>query len=66
MRPEGKDEFLYECEDNITVKELLKRLKYSELHIPYMMAAINGILRNHDTLLQHDDTIVLFIGVGGG
>lgn len=65
-KPNGRDEFTYECENNITVKKLLRRLKYSEVHIPYMRATTNGCLRNHDAELRDGDAIVLFIGAGGG
>ena len=53
LRPNGKSEISYECEDNITVKGLLKRLKFSEVHIPFVRATINGILRNQNHVLHN-------------
>ena len=66
LKPDGKDEFIHECKKNITIRELLSKLKYNERHIEYIMSSVNEELKSRDYVLKNNDSLVLLTIIGGG
>ena len=65
-KPFGKAQMEYSCEADTTIVELLTELGYIEEHLPFIMASVNGELRDHKYIVKENDNIMLFVNVGGG
>ena len=66
VKPFGKSEFDYDIDENMTLDELYKALKYNERHIPHIVANVNGEIKKPPYTLKDNDTVELFTVVGGG
>ena len=65
-KPTGESAFRTECEEGCPVRALLEQIGYRPMHIPYIVAAVDGEVRRHSYPLTDGAAVVLSITVGGG
>ncbi|MFW9996260.1 MAG: MoaD/ThiS family protein [Candidatus Odinarchaeota archaeon] len=64
--PTGKRKFNFELEDGTNVRQLLKKLDYSEEDAKYLLTFINSEHVKHETILKNGDVVFITVPVGGG
>ena len=66
MKTTGKAEFVMEIEDNDSILIILKKLNYSDRHIPTILSIVNTKNYPHSHIPNNNDEIEFFILMGGG